>query len=78
MIKYNVLFLIFLIFYLFSWEREVKRERIEGRETEEGDFPLSREPDARLNPRKPEPWPEPKADSSPPTEPPGPLSCFSS
>ena len=51
--------------YLFIWERGRERAQVgEGAEGEgEADFPLSREPDAGLDPKTLRSWPEVKADA---------------
>lgn len=53
--------LFFLNKDVFIYLREKENTEDEGKG--EADFPLSREPDAELNPRTLGSWPEPKADA---------------
>jgi len=51
--------------FIYSFEKERKRAwAVGGAEGKgEADSPMSVEPDTKLNPRTPRPWPEPKADA---------------
>jgi len=60
-----VCFVLFLRFYLFIWQRQTAREGTQAGGLREGEvgFPLSREPNAGLDPRTLGTWPELKADA---------------